>query len=127
MSTTRLWYPNRRPALAEEDPLVAGGPALLDDVSHVVGRQELALLDVDRLAGPRRGGDEVGLPRQRNAGICSTSRTAAAGSACSGSCMSESSGSPVFAFTSRQISSPLQARVRGTSRSRNGWPCRRTT
>ena len=35
-----------------------------DDVLHVLGRQELALLDVDRLARRGDGVDEVGLPAE---------------------------------------------------------------
>ena len=37
---------------------------LRGDVLHVPGRQELALLDVDRAAGLRRGDQQVGLPAQ---------------------------------------------------------------
>jgi hypothetical protein len=44
--------------------LARGGAGLVDDVLHVVRRQELALLDVHRLAALRHGADEVGLPAQ---------------------------------------------------------------
>ena len=44
--------------------------------------------------------------RERKAGICRTSRTRAAASACAGSWMSEITGRPVFAFTSARMSSP---------------------
>ena len=37
---------------------------LRDRVPHVVGREELALLDVDDAAGPRRGDEQVGLPAE---------------------------------------------------------------
>src|SRR5450432_2137629 len=40
------------------------GARLVDHVLHVVGREELALLDVHRLAALRDGADEVGLPAQ---------------------------------------------------------------
>ena len=38
--------------------------ALAHDLLHVLGREELALLDVDRLAGARDRLDEVGLPAE---------------------------------------------------------------
>ena len=37
---------------------------LVDDVPHVPGREELALLDVDDLAGLGRGDEEIGLPAE---------------------------------------------------------------
>ena len=40
------------------------GARLVDDVDHVVRREELALLDVHRLAALRHGTDEIGLPAQ---------------------------------------------------------------
>src|SRR2546423_1282079 len=50
--------------LADEDLLVAGASRLLDDVLHLPGREELALLDVERLALHGGVADEVGLPAQ---------------------------------------------------------------
>ena len=43
---------------------VAFGGDFRDDVLHVVRREELALLHVDRLAGARGRDEEIGLPRQ---------------------------------------------------------------
>ena len=51
-------------ALAQEDPLVAARGDLAGDVLHVPGREELALLDVDRVAGLGRGDQEIGLAAQ---------------------------------------------------------------
>src|SRR5206468_11113161 len=43
---------------------ISGAEHLVDDVLHVAGRQELALLHVDRLAGTRRVDDQIGLPAE---------------------------------------------------------------
>ena len=51
-------------ALAHHDLLVAGGTRLVDHVLHFPGREELALLDVDRLALRADVDDEVGLAHQ---------------------------------------------------------------
>src|SRR5258708_1817214 len=52
----------RRPALAHHDVVLAAGLArLVDDVLHVGGREELALLDVHGLARARDRMDEIGL------------------------------------------------------------------
>jgi hypothetical protein len=54
----------REAALGHEQVRVAGRASLLDDTLHLEGRQELALLQVDRL--PRRcdGENEVRLPAE---------------------------------------------------------------
>ena len=52
------------PALGDDDARVAGVHDLPHRVRHVVGRQELTLLDVDDASGLRRGHQEVGLPAQ---------------------------------------------------------------
>ena len=55
----------RRAALADHDVVgAARGLGLGDDLLHVLGREELPLLDVDRLAGARDRLDEIGLPAQ---------------------------------------------------------------
>ena len=51
----------RRPTLREEDPAIADREDLVDDVPHVAGGEELALLHVHRLSRPGRRDDEVGL------------------------------------------------------------------
>ncbi|KAG1530719.1 hypothetical protein G6F50_017126 [Rhizopus delemar] len=56
-------------ALADHDLLVAGGFGLFHDRLHVPRRQELALLDVDRLAGRAHLADEVGLADQERRGL----------------------------------------------------------
>ena len=54
----------RGAALGHQHVAVAGAGDFRDHVLHVPGRQELALLDVDGLAGFRRGDQQVGLPAQ---------------------------------------------------------------
>src|SRR5262249_25082673 len=56
----------RKAALADHDAFVAGGARVADDGLHLPGRQELPLLDVDRLA--LRGGvhNEVRLTAQES-------------------------------------------------------------
>ena len=51
----------RRAALRQQDLIIAGVGDLRDHVRHVPGREELALLDVDRLAGPGGGHQQVRL------------------------------------------------------------------
>src|SRR5207245_10912555 len=48
-------------ALAEQDTVVAAAGDLAGDVLHVPGREELALFDVDSIAGLGGGDQEVGL------------------------------------------------------------------
>ena len=54
-----------RAALGHDDARVAGVDDLRDGVAHVVGREKLALLDVDDAAGFRGRDDEVGLPGEK--------------------------------------------------------------
>ncbi len=55
----------RRAALADHDIVAAArGLGLGHDLPHVLGRQELPLLDVHRLAAGGDGLDEIGLPAQ---------------------------------------------------------------
>ena len=53
-------------ALAQQDLVVARAGELGRDVLHVPGRQELALLDIDRPAGFGRGQQQVGLAAQES-------------------------------------------------------------
>ena len=71
-------------ALGDEHRLVALGGDLLDYVPHVRRREELPLLDVDGLAR-RAAATSRSVWRERKAGICRMSTTAAAGAACEGS------------------------------------------
>ena len=48
-------------ALGDEHLRVACADDLGDHMRHVPGREELALLHIDHLAGPRRGDEEIGL------------------------------------------------------------------
>ncbi|MGY3264135.1 hypothetical protein ACVWZN_000208 [Lysobacter sp. HA35] len=64
MSLTRLFVTEARAALADHDVVVAGRLRFLDDRLHVPRCEELALLDVDRLAGAADLGDEVGLAHE---------------------------------------------------------------
>ena len=60
----------RSAALAHQHLRIgAGGRGLVDHMAHLVRRQELAFLDVDRAAGLRRGFDEVGLAAQEGRGL----------------------------------------------------------
>ncbi len=75
------------PRLGEEDVVAPGLRELEDGAFHLLRRDELTLLDVDRAVrgvrgarGPRRRSGRFG--RQRNAGIWRISTTRAAGSAC---------------------------------------------
>ncbi len=52
------------PALGDEDARIAGAGHFRDRVRHVVGRQELALLDVDDAARLRGRDQQIGLARQ---------------------------------------------------------------
>ena len=52
-------------ALGQEQRVVAFARHLGDHVPHVAGRQELALLDVHRLAGAGRRHEQVGLAREK--------------------------------------------------------------
>ena len=54
----------REPALGDDDLLVASARHLVDGVLDVIGRQELALLDVHDAVGARRGFEQVRLARQ---------------------------------------------------------------
>ena len=55
----------RHAALGDQHVGIAGAGQLVDDIGHVPGRQKLALLDVDHLAGRRRGQQQIGLPAQK--------------------------------------------------------------
>ena len=50
--------------LAEQDVLAAGAGQFIDNVPHVAGRHELALLHVNGPASCRRGHQQIGLPRE---------------------------------------------------------------
>ena len=51
--------------LGEEDPAIAGGADLVHHRLHVPGGQELAFFDIDHLAGPGRGHQQVGLAAEK--------------------------------------------------------------
>ena len=55
----------REAALGDEHAIVAGLAHLGDGMPHVERREELTLLDVHDAPGGGRGGEEVGLPRQK--------------------------------------------------------------
>ena len=74
----------RRAALGDEHPLVAGAGDLRDRVADVARGEELALLDVHGAARCAAAATSRSVWRQRNAGICRTSATSAAGAACDG-------------------------------------------
>ena len=59
----------REPALGHDHLLVAGGGDLLDRVPDVVGREELALLEVDDPVGSRRRLEQVRLTRQERGNL----------------------------------------------------------
>ena len=102
-------------ALADHDVLVAGGARLVHHVLHFPGRQELALLDVDRLAGAATAWMKL-VCRHRKAGVCSTSTTAATSANGVSSCTSVSTGTPNFLRTPSSTASP--ASMPGTAKAR---------
>ena len=56
-------------ALGDEHARVAGVDHLGDRVLHVVGREELTLLDVDDPAGLGRGDEQIGLPAEERGNL----------------------------------------------------------
>ena len=79
-------------------------------MTHVVRRQELALLDVDHGTGARGGDEQIRLPREerRNLQHVGDRRRAA----CDASWMSVRIGRPVRAFTSaKRLQTRLEARA----------------
>ncbi len=54
-----------RAALRHHHLVIAAGGGLGDHVLHLPRREELPLLDVDRLAGGHDGADEIGLPAEK--------------------------------------------------------------
>ncbi len=54
-----------RSALGQQDAVVLAAADLLDHVAHLVGREELALLDVDGLARLGAGAEQVGLATEK--------------------------------------------------------------
>ena len=99
--------------------VVAGGARLVDDVLHFPGREKLALLDVDRPARRRPRCRMKLVCRHRNAGVCSTSTTAATSAIGVSSCTSVSTGSPnscctdCSAFSPASSPGPRKLRARG--------------
>ncbi len=56
----------RRPALGEQDIVVPGGRHFVRGVADIVGRNELALLDVHGAAGATRGDEQIGLAAEKS-------------------------------------------------------------
>ncbi len=102
-------------ALGHQHIGIAGAGDLGDDVLHVPGREELALLDVDdacRYGRRRRAGRSGGTGRPGSAARPRPGRQRAH---CSRSWTSVSTGSPGFRGFRRRSAAPLRAPARG-------WP-----
>ena len=99
-----------RAALGDDDARVAGVDDLRDRVLHVVGREELPLLDVDDAPGLRRGDEQVGLPARGTPESAARRRRRPPAAACDGSWMSVRIGTSkralIAASTRRPSSSP---------------------
>ena len=95
----------RGAALGDQHIRIAGAGDLGDDVRHVPGGEELALLDVDDLAGVGGGHEEIGLPAQEGRDLQHVDRLGAARAHCSFSCTSVSTGRPSVARISAKIGS----------------------
>ena len=119
----------RRAALAHEDVVgAARGLGLGDHLLHVLGRQELALLDVDRPA--RRGDrlDEIGLPAQERGRLQHVDRGRRPTANLPRSCARRSAPARRRACARRRGCAGLPpCPDRGTTRASCGWPCRRRT
>ncbi len=94
-----------RAALGDDHARVAGIDDLRDGVAHVVGREELALLDVHDAPGPRGRDEQVGLA-ERNAGSAGRRRPPPPAPACDGSWMSVRIGTPRRALIAASTRSP---------------------
>ena len=91
--------------MTRTDSLPFGGD-LGDDVPHVARRQELSLLDVDRLAGAGRGHEEIGLPGQERRDLQHVDDLRRRRAACEGSWMSVRIGRPVARLDVGRIRRP---------------------
>ncbi len=115
----------RRSPLGQQQPVVAGGAGLGADLAHVLRREELRLLDVERLSGARGGDDEVGLAAEERRDSAARraparrARTARAGGRRSAPA-ARSGGAPP-----RASAGPRPGPARERRRRRCGSPCRR--
>ena len=82
-------------------------PRLVDDVLHVPGREELPLLDVDRLAGRGHGADEIGLAAQEGRRLQHVDHCCRPRRFPRSACTSVSTGTPMVLRTSARISQTL--------------------
>ena len=76
MSETSVLYPKDAPRSVTSTLRLPAPVIFGDDVDHVPRREELALLDVDDLAG-RGSGNSRSVCRHRKAGICRISTACA--------------------------------------------------
>ena len=102
--------------------------ALRDDLQHVLRREELALLDVDRLAGARDRLDEIGLPAQERGRLQHVDDRRHFRAPRRSSCTSVSTGTPTWRLHFGEDAQALRpCPGRETTRASCGSPCRRTT
>ena len=95
-----------------------------DDVLHVPGRQELALLDVDDLAGLRGGDQQVGLAAQEGRDLQDVDDAARRSRTAPRCARRSAPARRVRCADRRRPAAPLPARRRACRRARCGSPCR---
>ena len=116
-----------RAALGHDDARVARLDDLGDRVLHVVGREELALLDVDDAAGLRGGRDEVGLPREERRNLQHVGDVGGRRAPATASWMSVRIGTSSCDLIAARMRKPLvEARAAERSAATCGSPCRTT-
>ena len=93
-------------ALGHQHLRAAGARHLGNRVPHVVGRQELALLDVHHPAGPGRGHQQIGLARQERRNLQDVRDFGGRCRPAPGSWMSVRIGRPVAPLTSARMRRP---------------------
>ena len=113
-------------AFGDEHRLVALGGDLGNDVLHVLRRQELALLDVDRLAGPRRGDDQIGLPREERRDLQHVDDLGGGRGVRRLVNVGQQRQSRAGAHVGENAKAGVEARARETTSPTCGWPCRTT-
>ena len=115
-------------ALADQDlARRRAARALGHHVGHVPGRQELALLDVDRPAGRGRGGQKVGLPAQEGRDLEHVDRLGHRPALVGSHGRRSSPGSRSARGPRPGLAGPCPGRGRAGCRRWCGWPCRRSS
>ena len=95
-----------------------------DDLLHVLGREELALLDVDRLAGARDRLDEIGLPAQERRRLQHVDDRRDVGDLVARRARRSAPARRSAASPRPGCAGPRPCPGRETTRPSCGWPCR---